>query len=423
MLRKLLLFAGGVLFACGTSAWAAPVNYTELSGFGPGSAGLPTTNSPGAFGLGAGSGATYINNYSTLAQPVPGNNFKSFGSFFFGPLNTAGGGVSPIVNTQLIGVFAFQGTTGGTALSPTAVFNQGLMLFLAVPNGTGGSNFTTNNFATWGLTTAGTPAPGVTVVGAYVLKNPGPGSTPTGPAIETVTQGNPGAYTSNKNNTSASQVNSAGVPFGSSNNFTGAALFRDQGTFTGSTFNPVADVFAQNPGANAASYGRTTNGTGAGSSFLPGIVADFTDTFQSTSANPNFDITTNANNLTIANNFFAVSATDPGLLVPDGTSPLLPGTNLLLDGGIGFASGFNNGLATGYNPNFNTGTNTTATGDFPTSTTAANNVAPTIEPFTATTPTTTGTFIPEIDPGSIAGALTLLGGGLLLLKEKRRRKS
>lgn len=29
---------------------------------------------------------------------------------------------------------------------------------------------------------------------------------------------------------------------------------------------------------------------------------------------------------------------------------------------------------------------------------------------------------PEIDPGSIAGALTLLSGGVLLLTDRRRRK-
>lgn len=37
--------------------------------------------------------------------------------------------------------------------------------------------------------------------------------------------------------------------------------------------------------------------------------------------------------------------------------------------------------------------------------------------------TTPGTAIPEIDPSSIAGALTLLGGGLLYLTDRRRRRN
>ena len=34
-----------------------------------------------------------------------------------------------------------------------------------------------------------------------------------------------------------------------------------------------------------------------------------------------------------------------------------------------------------------------------------------------------GTPVPEIDPGSILGAMTLLGGGLMMLTDRRRSKS
>jgi len=50
----------------------------------------------------------------------------------------------------------------------------------------------------------------------------------------------------------------------------------------------------------------------------------------------------------------------------------------------------------------------------------SNSEVPAIQPLQETPP---GSAIPEIDPSSIAGALTLLGGGLLYLTDRRRRRN
>src|SRR5262249_47739720 len=147
--------------------------------------------------------------------------------------------------------------------------------------------------------------------------------------------------------------------------------------------------------------------------------------------NPTFDITGQAPgstltaaqiaaNLAIANSFFTTFGTQGPLILPDGT--VLPGTTLLNDVFPGWATGFAvapGGLITDYAPNFVAGPNTTTTGDLASQVTTASEVAPSLEPTQIPPPLPTA--IPEIDPGALAGALTLLGGGLLLLTERRLR--
>ena len=87
MPRTLLILAGGLALACGTSTWAAPINPTELAGFG-GNSGLtqvaaPPTNTNvngGVTGLASGTGVIYINQFAGLPLGN-GGQFKAIGSF------------------------------------------------------------------------------------------------------------------------------------------------------------------------------------------------------------------------------------------------------------------------------------------------------------------------------------------------------
>jgi len=81
----------------------------------------------------------------------------------------------------------------------------------------------------------------------------------------------------------------------------------------------------------------------------------------------------------------------------------------------GFATGLGAGPVTNYNPGAAIGGGA-GTGDFP------SNLSGNVD-FFITPLQTPGESIPEIDPSSIAGALTLLGGGLLYLTDRRRRRN
>jgi hypothetical protein len=401
MFKKQVILVIGVAFALGTQVRAAPVdNFIELANYTqPGGGGI-TFMPPNQLinHNNSAAGATYINTYTSLTF-TPGSDFKSVGAIPIGSITVNGLPNQPAQTIgTLVGVFGLQGTTNALGLGGNVTFNAGAVKFYltTVP-------FQQNNMATWG---AGTVSGGVftpaTALASYVLKVNTPFS-------EQVVTGNPAGYSSQATGLGPGALNSAGVPAQGVNNTTGSLLLRDAGMFSGLTFTPTADVY----------FNRTTDGiTVTPNTFLlPGTVADFTDTFQQ-STNPNFDITTNANNLTFANGILQNFATDPGLVLPDGTG--LGGTSLLAAGGIFFASSFNNPLdPLSYNPNLNS-SGVSTTGDFPSQSSLATGIAPTLEPGVVGPPPPPPT--PEIDPSSIAGALTLLGGGLMYLMEKRRSR-
>lgn len=414
MLKKLLILAGALAFAWGSSASADTLNPTQLAGFsGTGLVNIPApptnlSTTGGVTGLGSGAGVSYINTFSGTPGLVAGNNFKTIGSFLVNTINPNGGtpGNPATGGGQLVGVFALEGTVVPVGNNLGARFNQGVIAYYSSPT----ANYARNNLATWGI--PGTANSG-TLVGLYAVKQP-VGVT------ETLVKGNPNAYTPNSNATTANIV---GVPGGSNNNFTGGILTHDIGTFsgnanTGFTFNLSQPDFFANNGL-ADTFGRTVNGANPNpfNFLLPTFEHDFTDTFQTTPLADTFNFSANGNgaaNLTIANDFFTAMSTIPDLVLPDGT--VIPGGASLLDGGFGFATGLSGPAITDFVPDFNGTTSTT--GDLVSDTTSANQFAPSIETgFVPFAPP----GVPEIDPSSIAGALTLLGGGLLYLTDRRYR--
>ena len=409
MIRKLLFITltVGLAFAIGSAASAAPVNnYTELANYTQAGGGGMTFAPPNqAINFSNSSnGATYINTYDSTSLSN-GSHFKSVGAIPIGSILINGMPSQPSQTTgTVVAVFGLQGVTNTTTGAVT--IQQGAVKFYLTT-----SAFTQNNLATWG---AGSVTNGVftaaTPLASYVLKSGVLTNTTTSSAFgnEQVVTGNPNSYNSFAAGKGPSIVNLAATPAGG-NNFTGTTLFRDAGAFTGLNFTPTADVFSN----------RTTDGitVGANTFLLPGQVSDFTDAFAN-SSNQNLDPTStgnsgnSVNNLIIMNGILTNFGTDPGLVLPDGT--VLAGTNLLLDGGFAFASTFNNPAdPKAYSPNLTNGL--TLTGDFASVTNTASGIAPTLEPGQVTP------GVPEIDPNSIAGALTLLAGGLLYLTDRCRR--
>jgi hypothetical protein len=180
--------------------------------------------------------------------------------------------------------------------------------------------FFANDLSTWGFSPTATP------VDVKNLKPPEP-----------VSAGNNGAY--NPTFQTADAVNHLSTSVVAGSNVIGTALFLNAGT----------DIWAN----------RTTDGVPSGDTTSNGAVADLSYIFQD-SSNTTFDPTGNANNLTIANAIFAnFGPSDTRLLANNGQ----------------FASGFNDGSASGYNPDLSSGG--TATGDFASQVSV--NVAPTIE--------------------------------------------
>jgi hypothetical protein len=412
MLRKLLILAGGLAFACGSSAWADPINPTQLAGFsGPGLVSVaapptPLSTSGGVTGLGAGAGVSYINQFAGAPLGI-GSQFKTIGSFLVNTINPNGGTPgNPAANGgQLVAVFALEGTIVNRN-GPAAQFNQGVIAYYSSST----ANYQRNDLSTWGITGTNVGAKNSgTLVGMYALKQP------VG-VDETLVKGNPNAYTPNTN---AQTANIVAAPGNSSNNFTGGALFHDIGTYSGNNFTLTQPDFFANNGL-ASTFGRTIYGPNGSpppnfSFILPTFEHDFTDTFQTTPLAQTFDFSANGNgaqNLAIANNFFHnIAEPVPDLTLPDGT--VIPGGASLGTGGFDFATGLGAGPQSNFLPDFNGTTSTT--GDLVSDTTSANQFAPSVE-FGLV-----GTNIPEIDPNSLAGALTLLGGGLLYLTDRRYR--
>jgi hypothetical protein len=310
---------------------SANFNLTELANYQrstlTGGSGNPQTVDYTAAG-----GVTFDNTYdaTTLAD---GSHFVSLGALLLNQVITNGSGnqfptgdgtLSGQGTTHLVKIVALEGTTHVSGSTVTVTFDHGVTMLFQTSEA-----FVGNDLSTWGFT--GTPSAmnGGLPLDVKVLK----------PA-EAILTGDPNAYNSQAAGQGPGSVNVVSSPITLGQSVSGTALFLDAGT----------DIWAN----------RTTTGLPAGAQFSSGELADFSDVFQN-SSNSNFDITTNANNLTIANNIFtAFGALDPGLKANGGQ----------------FASGFNNGLASGYIPNLVQGVGT-ATGDFPSQVTST--IAPTIE--------------------------------------------
>jgi len=346
-----------------------------------------TTSNTNQINGDANNGIQFVNSTGTNAFPNGTNNhFTNVGANLLSTYSATNGATTAITfnGSPVVAVFAASGFTNSTA--STAVTQTGVIGLFTIPSV---NSFNAFNPATWGAVSNGalnTPIASFTLKIPQDVFDPGVGKTVVINGT-TFTGGGKGNFNFAPDQTNQASLNLVTGATGQA----GVFLAKQTGGSVNPFFTITGDVPITPPGFNADANS---------------IVTQVIENLQSANSNSNTAFI-NGGVGTTGFDDLNIIAKQLGLL-PD----------------LGSSSGVGTAFATSF-------------GDFATATsfdpsTANNGDPPNTADFVLGFGTTTeiglefasppGNNIPEIDPNSIAGALTLLGGGLAYMTERLRRK-